>query len=157
MNEDFSNGKISTEQYDKFQKELQDTTQKSKELAQQQRNLEKQFKDGHISDEQFRDYQREVIDTKQKLKDLESQADKTKSKLLTVGSSLSTAGGKLKGSGEKLSNAGTAMTTGLTVPIVAAGVAATNAGINFEAQMSRVKAISEASDEDLEKMSSQAL
>lgn len=83
-------------------------------------------------------------------------ADST-SKLTKMEASLTSVGKGLEGAGKKATSAGKALTVGLTAPIAAIGVAAANAGMNFEAEMSRVQAIAEASGEDLNQLSAQAL
>lgn len=65
--------------------------------------------------------------------------------------------GKLKGYGGASQELGKGLTLGLTVPIVGIGVAATKTAIDYEAGMSRVKAISGATTDELAKLSEQAL
>jgi TP901 family phage tail tape measure protein len=65
--------------------------------------------------------------------------------------------GQAKKIGTKLSDMGKSFTMGLTLPLVGAGVAALKVGNDFEAQMSRVKAISEATGTEFEKLNQQAI
>lgn len=59
--------------------------------------------------------------------------------------------------GPKLVQAGALMTAGITVPIIAATTALTNMGMGFEAEMTRVQVLSEASAEQLKAMTDQAI
>lgn len=68
-----------------------------------------------------------------------------------------------KGIGEKLgtigpvaTKVGSTLTKGLTVPIVGVGAAAVNVGKNFDAEMSKVAAISGASGKDFDKLRAKA-
>lgn len=59
--------------------------------------------------------------------------------------------------GENLSSVGTSLTKFISVPLIGVGVAASKVGMNFEAQMSRVKAISGATGEEFNKLEKQAV
>lgn len=59
--------------------------------------------------------------------------------------------------GKRFEAVGQKLTLGLTLPIVGIGVAASKASMDFEAQMSRVSAISGATGEDLRKLKDQAM
>lgn len=63
----------------------------------------------------------------------------------------------LNSTGKSLSNAGSTLAKSLTLPIVGIGTASVNAALNFEAQMSRVQAISEATGDELTLLNQQAL
>lgn len=64
---------------------------------------------------------------------------------------------KLSGLSSTMTTVGTAMSTTLTLPILGAGAAAVKMGNDFEAQMSRVQAISGATGEELKKLNDLAL
>lgn len=64
---------------------------------------------------------------------------------------------KVESMGKSLSAAGDKMTKYLTVPLLGAGVAATKVGMDFESQMSRVKAISGATGKEFEALQNQAI
>lgn len=59
--------------------------------------------------------------------------------------------------GEKASSLGGKLTMGVTMPLVGIGVAAAKVGMDFEAQMSRVQAISGATGEEFEALKNQAI
>lgn len=66
-------------------------------------------------------------------------------------------GKALTSAGKSINGLGTKLTLGLTTPIVTTGIAAIKKGNDFEAQMSRVKAISGATESEFEKLSNQAV
>jgi TP901 family phage tail tape measure protein len=59
--------------------------------------------------------------------------------------------------GNKAQETGRTLTMGVTTPIVGIGIAAAKVGMDFESNMSRVKAISGATGEDFDKLRNQAL
>lgn len=69
----------------------------------------------------------------------------------------STATDKLKGLGSAMSAAGGTLTTSVTLPLIGIGTAAMKVGNEFEAQMSRVQAISGATGEELEALNDLAI
>lgn len=64
---------------------------------------------------------------------------------------------KLSALGSSFTSAGKTLTAGVTLPIVGVGTAAVKMGNDFEAQMSRVKAIAGATSDEFEALSAQAL
>lgn len=74
-----------------------------------------------------------------------------------AGDALQKAGDKITSAGEKISGVGKSLTAGVTAPIVGIGIAAEKTGMDFEAQMSRVQAISEATGDELKQLTSTAM
>ena len=74
-----------------------------------------------------------------------------------MGKSLDSIGTKMKTLGAGMSSVGQKISMGLTVPILGVAVAAGKLGMDFEAEMSRVKAISGATGESFKKLNDQAL
>lgn len=66
-------------------------------------------------------------------------------------------GKNLTKTGQSISKAGANLTKSVTLPIVGIATASVNAAFNFEAQMSRVQAISGATGDELELLNKQAL
>ncbi len=106
-----------------------------------------------ISPENYRNLQREIANTEYKLKQLQVQA----SKWTKAGESLEEFSNKVTRISEKIDGLGSNLTTGLTLPILAIGTAATTVGNEFEAKMSKVQAIAGATKEQLEKLTDQAI
>ncbi|MCM0648629.1 phage tail tape measure protein [Clostridium swellfunianum] len=65
-------------------------------------------------------------------------------------------GKRIKALGSSITTVGTTLTKGFTLPIVGAGAAATKVFVDFESQMSRVKAISGAAGADFKKLNDEA-
>jgi len=74
-----------------------------------------------------------------------------------LGKSLDTIGTKMKTVGDGMTNVGKTLSMSVTAPVVALGVAAVKTGMDYEAAMSRVKAISGATTEEFQKLNDQAL
>lgn len=143
-NEQLSNGKISQEEYDKLQNTVKETSDKLKDLKKDAEAVSEEF--GHpISQEQYDAIQREIIDTEHELQNLQREAESSRTALVQIGN----AGEGLQKVGEKISGAGEALMP-VTAGIVGIGVAAVKTGADFDAEMSKVSAISgEVADEDL--------
>lgn len=87
----------------------------------------------------------------------QKQMDEFTSNMQNAGSKLTSFGEQMSKAGEKMSNAGKSLTKYVTLPIAGIGVAASKAGFDFEAQMSRVEAISGATGDAFEKLEKQAM
>lgn len=77
-------------------------------------------------------------------------------KMQDLGDHIQTTGDKFKSAGSSISGAGTNLLA-LSAPLVAVGVAAVKVGMDFDAQMSRVKAISGSTGEEFKKLEKDAL
>ena len=106
-----------------------------------------QLQKGDITKEQYNGLQREIQETEQKLKSLEEQAAKTNTTLLKIDE----VGGKLKDVGDKVSGVGKALMP-VSAGVTALGTAAVKMTSDFDSGMSRVAAISGATDEELAKL-----
>lgn len=90
-------------------------------------------------------------------KSLDKVEQKAKQTGKVVENSLSTTGESISKVGSKISSVGDTLNRNVTLPIVAAGVAAAKIGMDFDSGMSRVKAISGATGEEFKKLHDQAL
>lgn len=91
---------------------------------------------------------------------VEKKAEETGKKInnyLRVGPSLADTGESIKKIGDSITGVGNTLTTHVTLPIVGAGIAAGKVGLDFGAQMSRVKAISGATGEEFKQLHDTAL
>jgi len=125
------------------------TKEKLQTLKTAEAQAQQQFKEGKIGADQYRKLQQEVVKTEQELKKLESQASKSSVAL----NKISIAAGK---AGEAAGTVGKKMAP-VSIAITGIGVAALNAGMNFEAGMSKVKAISGATGAEFETLNKLAL
>ena len=86
-----------------------------------------------------------------------AQIETQSSRWTTMGNALSGVGDRMKKVGEGLANVGKKLTMSVTAPLVGVGLAAVKVGMDFEASMSKVKAISGATGESFKKLNDQAL
>lgn len=70
--------------------------------------------------------------------------------------SLNTAKGQLNAASRTMTSAGKALSLGVTAPIMAIGTAAVSAGMSFQSSMNRVKAVSGATGDEFDALSSTA-
>lgn len=130
-----------------------ETKTKLEALKQAQKEVGDELQKTGKGQEQYDALTREIQSCERELKDLETQASKAN----VAVEKIAAAGGKLKDLGGKISNVGSNMTRYVTTPIAGAGVAITKVASDFEAQMSKVSAISSAYGDDLEKLRQTAL
>lgn len=119
------------------------TREKLERLRTAQEQVNEQFRRGEISEGQYRAFQREIAATEQQLRRLESQAGNTSRSMAEIGQSMESAG-------RKMTDAGKSLAMKVTAPIVGLGAVITKTGMDFEAAMSEVGAISGATGEDLQ-------
>lgn len=106
---------------------------------------------------QLNNAQAELARTQALLNSTNREIATQESSWLSASRTLNSASEQMRTSGEKISKAGQSLTVGVTMPIVGIGVAAANSGMEFEAQMSRVKAISGATEDEFKQLNDQAL
>ena len=126
------------------------TREKLDRLKEAEAEVQAQFERGDIGEEQYRAFQREVVETESKLKHYENQLKQVSDSHLILSQNLQDAGKKMQDVGKKVSDVGGNLTKKLTLPIVGVGAAASKLGIDFEASMSEVGAVTGATSEELE-------
>ena len=135
-------------------KNIEETSNKLDLLKRTQEEADNAMANGtDISEENYRNLQREIINTENKLKQLQLEA----SNWTKAGKKIEEFGNKVESISSKISNLGNALTTSLTLPVLAIGTAAVTTGNDFEAQMSRVQAIAGATKDELEQLTDQAI
>ena len=97
-----------------------------------------------------------------KLKEFQGELEATNAKIARLKwnelkTQVSGVGKSFESTGKVMTSAGEKMTAGVTAPLLGIAAAAINTGNEFEAQMSRVKAISGATGSDFEALNNQAL
>lgn len=130
-------------------KEISNTKEKLETLKEAEKQAQEQMQNGTLGEDKYRALQREVEKTESKLKDLEQQASKSN----VVLSKISEGAGKVADTAGKVSSA----MAPASLAIVGIGAAAVKTGDDYEAQMSRVSAISGATGKDLKSLNDQAL
>lgn len=154
---DPGNTTLLTQKQELLSKQIEVTSQKLKALKDAQAQVDEQFKNGKISESQYKAFQREIVDTEARLKSLEGTLKTTSPELQSFGVKAAEAGEKLNKIGGNVSGVGSKLTMGVTAPLLGIAGAAIKVGNDFEAQMSRVKAISGATGEEFEALKQQAL
>ena len=127
------------------------------ELLQQQTRYEALNQEIDGSRRKITEYQTEINRTKTAISQMTEKLTLAESKLANMGISLEMSSQLLKKAGGKLDSIGNMLTIGVTTPLIGVGTAAIMAGNDFEAQMSRVKAISGATASEFEDLEQQAI
>jgi len=126
---------------------ISNTKEKLDTLREAERQVQEQFKRGEIGEEQYRALQREIIKTEEELKKLNKQLNEMDWKPITD---------KLDKFGKTATDIGKSMSAKVTAPILGVGAAAAKMGMDFEAAMSKVQALSGATAEEMAKLEKQA-
>ena len=143
---DPKNAEMLTQKQQSLAKAIEATKEKLKTLKEAERQAQEQFKQGKMSEEQYKALQREIAETEGNLKSLQKAADEATVKL---GKGIQSAGKKVSEFGKKLDKvslaAGTMIGAGLKI------------AVDFEAGMSEVQAITQATESELEKLKEVAI
>lgn len=132
------------------------TSDKLAQLKSVQEQVNQQFARGEISEGQYRAFQREIAQTEQNLRGLEAQLKSTEPAVKSLGEKMQAAGEKFSAAGQKMTDAGKSMSMKITAPVVALGAGILKTGIDFEAAMSKVQAISGSTGDEMAAMTAQA-
>lgn len=151
------NATLIAQQQRALAEQVENTSEKLKRLKDAQADVDKQFAEGKINQKQYDAFQREIIETESRLKHFEGQLATSQSKLKAFGDAAVETGEKMKSAGDKMTSIGKDLSMKVTAPIVAVGVASAKLGMDFEAQMSRVGAISQATAAEMDQLSEAAL
>lgn len=144
-----------TELLTQKQKLLGESIGSSKDKLQQLRDAQDQLaSQGKVGTQEWDNLQREIIATEQELKNLEKEYKEFGS---VAAQQVAATGRKMQELGDKMSSAGKSMTTKVTAPIVAGFTAAVKTTMDFDAEMSKVKAISGATEEEFQKLRDKAI
>ena len=114
------------------------TKEKLDALKTAQEQAKAQMENGDLGKDKYDALQREIIATEEELARLAKEAAEANTALCKIDE----AGKTLESVGNKMASVGTTLTTRVTAPIVAIGTAAVKTTADFDAQMSKVQAIS---------------
>lgn len=135
---DPTNTELVSQKQEILAQNIQETSDKLKLLKQTQEQADEAIANGtKISDENYRNLQREIINTENKLKELQTQA----SKWTTAGKFIEEYGNKIQSLGKKIDSVGNKLTAGLSLPILAIGIAGVQSAATQEAAMQQVEKI----------------
>lgn len=135
---------------------IANTREKLERLRAVQEQVNEQFQRGEISEAQYRAFQREVVKTEQELKKLEERLKSMEPAVKSLGERMQEAGDKLKKVGERMTDIGKNLSTKVTAPLAGLGAVIAKTGMDFEAAMSEVAAISGATGDDLAALEAKA-
>lgn len=146
-----------TELLQQKQKLLGDAIKTTKEKLKEEEAALAKMKEndttGEVSKEQ-QALERDIVETRKSLEELEKEY----SSFGSVGAQkLQAAGKAMQDFGDKITSAGKTLTTKVTAPIVGVGAAAVKTTVDFDSQMSKVAAISGATDEEFEALRKKAI
>lgn len=130
-----------------------ETKTKLEALKEAQKEVGEELKKTGEGQEQYDALQREIISCENELKNLKTQAIESNTAL----QSISATGEKMQSIGKSISSVGDSMTRNVTVPLVGAGTAIVKVAGDFEQQMAKVSAISQAYGNDLEALKQNAM
>lgn len=119
-------------------------------LAQEQAKAK--MESGDLGKDKYDALQREIIATEQELEWLAKEAANANTALTKLGD----AGKKLESVGSTVTSVGTTLTKNVTAPILAIGTATVKTTADFDAQMSKVQAISGAAGEQFDALREKA-
>ena len=128
------------------------TKDKLESLKTAQEQAKQQLENGTLGQDKYDALQREIEETEQALKNLESQVSTTYTALEKIDET----GKKLQQAGDKIAGVGKTLTTHVTAPIVGLGAAAVKTTADFDAQMSKVQAISGATGDEFDDLRAKA-
>ena len=138
------------------QQALADTISNTKEkldtLKTAQEQAKQQFEAGTLGRDKYNALQQEIIKTELELKKLAEESAKTNTALKKIGD----IGNTLTNIGDKISSVGSNLTKNITAPLAAIGTASVAVGMDFDAAMSKVKAISGVTGEDFDTLRDKA-
>lgn len=149
--EQLANNEISREKYDAIQEEIKETSKELQELKKEAKAVSEEF-GNPVSPEQYDSLQREIIETENNLKSLEEQAKLANTAMQEIGA----LGGKVSKAGQGIETAGEKILP-LSAGVTALGTVSAVASASFEEAMSKVKAISGATEEEMEQLNQKAI
>ena len=149
---DPSNLELLSQKQDNLTTAVGKTKEKLDTLKEASRQAEQQLNAGTLGKDRYDALQQEIIKTKQELEKLVTATVNANTTLGTIGR----VGDTLRSAGRALTSTGKSLTVGLTLPIAGVATAAVKTGMDFDAAMSKVQAISGASGEDFDKLRDKA-
>ena len=149
---DPSNTELLSQKQKALAEAIGSTKDKLDTLKTAQEQAKQQLENGTLGKDKYNALQQEIIRTEQELKKLAEESARTNTALKKIGD----IGNTLTSLGGQLTSVGKTLTTHLTAPIAALGTLAVKTGMDFDASMSEVKAISGATGEDFDRLRDKA-
>ena len=143
---DPTNTVLLTQKQDALKAAVTATKEKLDALKLAQEQAKVKMESGDLGKDKYDALQREIVATEQELERLAKEAANANTALTKLGD----AGKKLENMGNTMTSVGTSLTKNVTAPVVALGTAAVKTTADFDAQMSKVQAISGATGEQFD-------
>lgn len=119
---------------------VENTRKKLDDLKKAQQEAQRAIENGDPGAQaQYDKLTREILKTEDQLKSMSRELKQSESAMRQWGESTQRSGEKVKAAGEKIGNVGKTLSTRVTAPIVAAGVAVGKAAIDFESAFAGVR------------------
>lgn len=150
---DPSNTELLRQKQELLKDSINETIQKLDKLEAAQKEVGKTYKETGEGKEQYDALTREIISCREELSKLVDEASSFNKAMEKIDA----AGTKLQEVGGKISSVGDTMTRNITMPIVGVGTAITKVAGDFEEQMAKVSAISQAYGDDLQSLKDYAM
>lgn len=150
---DPSNTELLRQKQELLKDSINETIQKLDKLEAAQKEVGKTYKETGEGKEQYDALTREIISCREELSKLVDEASSFNQAMEKIDA----AGTKLQEVGGKISSVGDSMTRNVTMPIVGVGAAITKVAGDFEEQMAKVSAISQAYGDDLQSLKDYAI
>ena len=149
---DPTNTVLLTQKQDALKTAVTATKEKLDALKLAQEQAKAKMESGDLGKDKYDALQREIVATEQELERLAKEAANANTALTKLGD----AGKKLENMGNTMTSVGTSLTKNVTAPVVALGTAAVKTTADFDAQMSKVQAISGATGEQFDDLRDKA-
>ena len=149
---DPTNTQLLTQKQALLKDSISATKEKLEALKTAQEQAKAQMENGDLGKDKYDALQREIIATEQELERLAKEAANANAAL----NKLDSVGQTVQDVGNKMAGVGKTLTTNVTTPIVAVGAAAVKTTADFDAQMSKVQAISGATGDEFDALRDKA-
>ena len=149
---DPTNTQLLTQKQALLKDSISATKEKLEALKTAQEQAKAQMENGDLGKDKYDALQREIIATEQELEKLAKEAANANAAL----NKLDSVGQTLENVGNKMAGVGKTLTANVTAPIVAVGAAAVKTTADFDAQMSKVQAISGATGDEFDDLRDKA-
>ncbi|WP_447402323.1 phage tail tape measure protein [Lysinibacillus sp. fkY74-1] len=153
---DSGNVQLAAQRQQILRESVTQTSQRLETLRQAQAQVDAQFARGEIGADQYRAFQREVMNTESQLNRLQGQLTQVTSKWNQMDTAIRAAGERMKAVGDRMKSIGSNMSMYVTAPLAAMGATVAKIGMDFEAGMSKVAAISGATGAEFQQLHDKA-
>lgn len=135
-------------------KSVKETEQHYRNLLRTQSTMDKGFKSGSINREEYESYYKQLRNTKSHLAEVRGELDKLSKP--SIRSSINSLGDSFDNIGTKIETVGKNLSTKIIAPLLSVTGLSVNVGMNFEESKSNVRALTNATLEDMQMIEDKA-